>query len=272
MFVDHHFSYLAQPRSWLSAITTPIQWLADTPAQVQNFISKNLTSRTALIEENEQLKATNLFLEQRLQKFISLLTQNKRLKELLNASEHTKGKVKVAEIIGVDPDPQIKQVIINKGTNSGAFTGQSVLDASGIMGQIISTNYFASRVLLITDSSSRIPVEINRTGYRAIAAGDYAGNTLSLLNIPETVNIKVGDLLISSGLGGSFPQGYPVAKITSVEKAPGQSFLKILAAPVAKINRSRLVLMLFPDKKGERDNRTNSTQKALSNKSSKGQS
>lgn len=246
MFIDHHYSYLAQPRSWLSAVTTPVQWLADAPDQIKSFVSKNLTSRTALVEENERLKATNLLLEQRLQKFSSLSTQNKRLRELLNSSQHMKGKVKIAEVVGVDPDPQIKQIIINKGSGDDAVVGQPILDASGIMGQIISTNYFASRVLLITDSSSRIPVEVNRTGYRAIAAGNYADDTLSLLNIPETADIKIGDLLVSSGLADRFPSGYPVAKITSVIKEPGQGFIKIQATPMAKINRSRLVLMLFP--------------------------
>jgi len=247
MFVDHHFSYLSYPRSWLSTAITPVHWLADIPERIHNFVSKNVTSRSVLIEENEQLKATNLFLEQQLQKFAALSTQNKRLRSLLNSSQHMKGQVTIAEVIGVDPDPQIKQIIINKGSNEHAYVGQPVLDGSGIMGQIISTNYFASRVLLITDSSSRVPVEVNRTGYRAIVAGDYVDNKLSLLNIPETTDIKVGDLLVSSGLGGRFPSGYPVAKVESVTHQPGKSFATITASPMAKINRSRLILLLFPN-------------------------
>ncbi len=246
MFVDHHFTYLSQPRSWLSVVTIPIQWLANAPSQIQNFISKNIISRSELIEENERMKASNLLLEQRLQKFSSLIAQNKKLREMLNSSQMMKEKVTISKVIGVDPDPQIKQIIINKGSGDGAFSGQAILDAYGVMGQIISTNYVASRVLLITDSSSHIPVEVNRTGYRAIASGNYQKDDLTLLNIPETADIKVGDLLVSSGLGGRYPSGYPVAKVTVVKKKPGQGFVNVFAKPMAHTNKSGLVLMIFP--------------------------
>ena len=248
MFIDHHFVYIKPVRSWLSTVTTPVQWLADVPANSFYFIEKKLISHNRLLEENEKVKAHNLFLQQQLQKFSELSSENKQLRMLLNSSQRMEEQVQAAEVIGIDPDPQIQQIIVNKGLHDGAYVGQPVLDASGIMGQIISSNYLASRILLITDSSSRIPVKIDRNGYRAIAAGNYAHNTLSLLNMPLSVDIKEGDLLISSGLGNRFPSGYPVAKITSVKRLSGESFLQAYAAPLAKINQTRLVLLLFSRK------------------------
>ena len=245
MFVDDRLTYLSKPRALLSMLVMPVQWLADGPKRLHTAIIRGFISRTTLIEENERLRVHNLLLEQKLQKLASLSVQNKRLLALLNSSQHMKGKVKIATIIGVNPDPQTHQVTIDRGTRSGAFVGQPVLDASGVLGQIIGVNYFSSRILLITDSSSRIPIEINRTGYQAVAAGNFSGDTLSLLHVPHTVDVRVGDLLVSSGLDGRFPAGYPVATVDAVIKKSGEHFVSINATPIAKINNARLVLVLF---------------------------
>lgn len=245
IFVDHRFDSLVQVRKALSVVVAPIQWLADTPARLTDDVSLVLSSRSELAQENARLKARTLILEQKVQKLASLNAQNVRLRELLNSSRLVDEKVVVAELIGIDPDPTIKQVLINKGDQDGVYAGQPLLDATGVMGQVVQTSPFNSRVILITDSNSRIPVQVNRNGYRAIAAGTASGTELELLHVPATADIQKGDLLVTSGMGQRFPVGYPVAKVTDVQKNAGYPFLTIHAEPLARLNRSRLVMLVF---------------------------
>ncbi len=245
IFVDHRFEYLTQVRRALSVVVAPIQWLADTPARLTDDVRTVVISRTELTQENARLKARTLILEQKVQKLASLNAQNVRLRELLNSSRLVDEKVVVAELIGIDPDPTIKQVLINKGDQDGVYVGQPLLDATGVMGQVIQTSPFNSRVILITDSSNRIPIQVNRNGYRAIAAGTESGTELELLHVPATADIKEGDLLVTSGMGQRFPVGYPVAEVKDVHKSAGQPFLTIHAQPLARLNRSRLVMLVF---------------------------
>ena len=202
-----------------------------------------LSSHSELVEENARLSAHNLILKQRLQKMASLYAQNVRLRELLNSSQLVDDEVLVAELIGIDPDPQIRQVLINKGDLEKVYPGQPLLDASGVMGQVVQTTPLTSRVILITDKNSRTPVQVNRNGFRAIAAG--MGGELELLHVPGTTDIKVGDLLVTSGMGQRFPVGYPVAEVVEVVEDPGQPFLSIRARPLARLNHSRLVMLVF---------------------------
>ena len=244
-FLDHRFDYLKDVRRALSLVVSPAQWLADVPARMTGAVQVGLSSRSELLEENTRLKARNLILEQKLQRMASLNAQNVRLRELLNSSRLVDEKVVVAELIGTDPDPRIKQVLINKGDLDGVYAGQPLLDASGVMGQVIQTAPFNSRVILITDKSSRIPIQVNRNGYRAIAAGTDVGEHLELLHVPVTADIKEGDLLVTSGMGQRFPVGYPVAEVVSVYQDSGQPFLTIQAKPIARLNNSRLVMLVF---------------------------
>ncbi len=245
IFVDHRTDYLSPVRNILSVVVTPVQWLADTPTRLTDNVRTVVSSRTELAEENARLKARNLILEQKLQKLASLNAQNVRLRALLNSSRLVDEKVVVAELIGIDTNPRIKQVLINKGELDGVYPGQPLLDASGVMGQVLQTSPLTSRVILITDSSSRIPVQVNRNGYRAIAAGTENGNQLELQHVPATADIQKGDLLVTSGMGQRFPVGYPVAEVLDVIRHPGQPFLSIRADPLARLNRSRLVMLVF---------------------------
>ena len=154
----------------------------------------------------------------------------------------------MAEIVGIDPDPFSHVVMINKGSVDGTFLGQAIVDAHGVMGQVIEVTPVSSRVMLVTDSSSRVPVQNNRTGYRAIAAGTGNPDQLELLHIPDTADFKEGDLLTSSGLGQRYPAGYPLGKVKQVIHKPGQPFAVVHVQPVAEVNRSRLVLLVFRDK------------------------
>lgn len=246
--VDHRYDYLQTTRAWLTVVTTPVQWMASIPASLLGSFSSSFNTREMLLEENASLWAENLVLDRRLQKLASLTAQNVRLRELLNSSELVDEKVLVAELIGVDPDPYSHQVVINKGTSKGVFVGQPVLDADGLVGQVISVSLLSSRVLLISDNSHSLPVQINRNGVRAIASGTGKLDELSLRHVPNTADIVEGDLLISSGLGQRFPSGYPVGKVVSVVHDPGHPFAFVRVRPSASLNRSSHLLLVFTDK------------------------
>ena len=248
LVVDHQFSYLSIIRSWVTVAATPVYWFADLPSRMFGIASNMVVSRSELFEENARLKVKNLILEQKVQKLASLTAQNARLRELLNSSELVDEKVVIAEIVGIDADPFSHVVIINKGLLDGAFLGQAIVDASGVMGQIIEVSFVSSKVMLITDAFSRVPIQNNRTGYRGIASGIGRSDQLELLYVPDTADFKEGDLLTSSGLGQCYPVGYPLGKITQIVRKHGEPFSRILIQPIAEINRSRLVLLIFRGK------------------------
>ncbi len=245
LFVDYKYQYLSHVRQWLTVAATPVFFLADLPSRVWGTATEVVMSRSELLEENARLKAKNLILEQKVQKLASLTAQNIRLRELLNSSELVDDQVLVAEIVGVDPDPFKHMVIINKGSLDGVYAGQAMLDAHGVMGQVVEVSPVSSRVMLVTDTSSRIPVQNNRTKYRVIAAGTGSADQMELLHIPDTADFKAGDLLTSSGLGGRYPAGFPLGTVTSVTHNPGEAFASVNIKPMAEINRSRLVLLVF---------------------------
>ena len=160
-------------------------------------------------------------------------------------------KIILARILAIETKSGFKQVVINKGTKTGAYVGQALLDLAGVLGQIKSTTAYAANVLLITDPSHALPVEVNRTGLRAVAVGSETSNLLSLRYVPVDAELKVGDLIISSGLGGKFPGGYPVGKIIKFARTPGESFAEVTVEPSADLSRSREVLLVSSDSTGE---------------------
>jgi rod shape-determining protein MreC len=178
-----------------------------------------------------------------------LIEQNVRLRELLNSSALVDDQVLVGELIGVDPNPFTQRLLIDKGEKDGVFIGQPVLDARGLMGQVVEVMPYSSRVLLLTDATHSIPVQVNRNGLRAIASGTGNPERLELRHVADTADIKEGDLLVSSGLGQRFPAGYPVATVREVNHDSGQPFAVIRAEPTAALNRSRYVLLVFTDKR-----------------------
>jgi rod shape-determining protein MreC len=182
-----------------------------------------------------------------MQKLAALTEQNVRLRELLNSSALVNEKVEVAELIGMDPNPFTHRIIINKGERDGVVLGQPVLDARGLMGQVVELMPYTSRVLLLTDTTHSIPVQVNRNGLRAIASGTGNPERLELRHVADTADIKEGDLLVSSGLGQRFPAGYPVATVKEVIHDSGQPFAIVRAVPTAAFNRSRYLLLVFSD-------------------------
>lgn len=242
---------MAASRAVLSTISVPFYWVTSLPARVGEWGDQTLQTRAQLKEENGRLRTESLLLKGQLQQKAALRAENVRLRALLNSSALVQDDVLVAELIGIAPDPVRHLIILNKGANQGVYVGQPLIDASGLMGQVIEVGTVSSTVLLITDSTHSIPVQVNRNGVRAIAEGIGKLDELELRHVAATTDIKVDDLLVTSGLGRRFPVGYPVARVTEVSRDPGQAFATVRAVPNAALNRSRHVLLVFT---GGRDN------------------
>jgi rod shape-determining protein MreC len=245
MVFDHRYNHLESLRSALSVLLYPIQYLASLPLLLSESASEAMVSRNQLEAQNTLLHQQNIMLRARLQKFEALEAENMRLRGLLDSSFKVGDRVLIAELIAVEQDPFRQQVLINKGKSSGLFKGQPVLDANAVVGQVTHINPFSASVLLITDAAHALPVQVNRNGLRTIALGTGLINRLELPHLPNNADIQVGDLLTTSGLGGGFPPGYPVAEVIEVRKEPGQPFASVLAQTTAHLDRIREVLLVW---------------------------
>lgn len=234
-------------RSVISVVLTPVQWLVDIPTRIADDISVVLVERAALVKDNNQLRSSSIILERKVQQMMVLRAENIRLRELLNSSAALDDSVLLTELIGVNPDPFQHQIILNKGSEDGVFIGQPVLDAGGIMGQVVEVSLYTNRTMLVTDGRHALPIEVVRNGMRAIALGKGIHNELDITHVPDNADIRVGDLLVSSALGGRFPYGYPLAQVRVVERDPSRKFMIVKAKPLARLNNSRYVLMVGED-------------------------
>lgn len=245
IFADSRFDYLDRVRYSLGLLTAPVFWVADVPARVSYWVDDVFVSHGDLIEENALLREELLFAQRELQLLAGLASENSRLRALQEASAAVKGQILTAEIINISSNPGSRRVLINRGSQHGVVEGQALLDAHGLMGQVLEVLPFTSWVMLITDPRHGTPVQVNRNGERAIARGSREGiPELELEFVPDTADIVVGDLLVSSGLGQRFPQDYPVAEVTSVVHDRGQPFAIIKARPVAQMDRTRHVMLV----------------------------
>lgn len=247
IFFDHKMNSFESARGFLQSMISPLQYLATAPKQMMNWAAENIVTRRQLIADNEQYKINELvFHEQALQLDI-VKKENERLRALLASPLRGDARKMVAEILAVDSDPYTHQVVINRGANDGVFEGQAVIDDEGIVGQILHVGTSSSRVLLITDVTHAVPVRISRNGVRLIASGVGVIDRLTHNHVPHSTDIRVDDVLVTSGLGGKFPEGYPVAKVSSVVQDESREFARIQSQPVAKIDRLRYVLLLWPE-------------------------
>lgn len=245
MFVDHHEKHLQGVRSTIGTFVTPLVYLADLPQEFFSWGGESMMSRSQLRQENQALKAESQILKSQLQKFISIQVDNARLRNLLGTQNESLEKRLLAEIIQIDSDPFNLEFVIDKGGNHSVYIGQTVIDAQGIVGQIIGVSAFTSRVIMISDSSHAIPIRVARNNARAIVAGSGQINQLFLTNVTDTTDIQVGDTLVTSGLGQKFPKGYPVATVTQVIHDPGKAYAIITAKPTAKLAQLSSVLLVW---------------------------
>ena len=253
---DARFHQLTPVRSAIGTGLAPVHWLGNAPGRFGDWVSSLFTTRDDLLEENETLQARLLILERRALKYAALASENNELRQLMNSAEVLDDRVIVGEVVAVSPDPFSHEIVINKGSRDGVEVGQAILDANGLMGQVQQTSSFTSRVLLVSDSSHAVPVAVVRNGLRAVLLGIGNADALELVHVPDTADIREGDLLVSSGLGGRFPKGYPVAEVANIIKEPGEPFVQIQARPMADLNRSRLVLVVFTPDPQDEENET----------------
>lgn len=263
MTIDHRMHYLDDVRKAISVVLYPVQYLVSFPTSASSWLGDNLKSREDMLEENEKLHTKNSFLQAQMQKFVSLEIENMRLRHLLDASDRLTDRVLTAELMSVDLDPFSHQVMINKGLRHDVYKGQPILDAEGVYGQVVQVSALTSTVVLLTDPGHALPVQLNRSGMRAIAQGTGSVDKLNLLHVPNNADIKEGDILVTSGLGGVFPAGYPVANVTLVQPDSSQPFAKVEAKPLALLDRSREVLLVWREKIAEKVRKENEVEAAV---------
>jgi rod shape-determining protein MreC len=244
MTVDHRYHALDTLRDVLATAVYPLHYLVHLPTDARNWLSDNLVGRAALLEENARLREKQMFLNVQLQKLTTLEAENRRLRSLLESAVNTPERVLIAELLAVDFDPYRHHILLNRGRQHGVYVGQPVLDQHGVIGQIIRADPFSSTAILITDANHALPIQINRTGTRTLALGTGHFHELELPHIPNNEDVKIGDLLVTSGMGGRFPRGYPVGTVTKVEFDPGSPFARIVAKPIAQLDRIREVMLL----------------------------
>jgi rod shape-determining protein MreC len=245
MTVDHRWQSMEVVRSAMSGVVYPLQYTIDLPIRLYYWADEILSSKQELLDKNREFEARHLENRVQLQKLDIIEKENARLRKLLSATSKKTERLLISEIINVDVDPYRQLILLNKGTNNDVYRGQPIIDAQGIVGQILHVGPMSSTAILITDASHAMPVQIDRTGLRANAFGTGKIDQLKLRYLPHNVDVKVGDMLISSGLGGTFPPNYPVATITKVERPPGEPFAAIEAMPLAQLDKSREVLLVW---------------------------
>lgn len=244
LLFDSFTSISTQVRSYLNSIASPIFYIANAPRDLALWMSENLSTRTRLIEENKVLKHTLRQQRGRLQQFEFLEAENAKLRALLGSEVRKSAKKLIAEVMAVDSQRHRHMIIINRGENDGVKEGQAVIDELGVVGQIMSVGGTTSRVLLFSDASHSIPVRVERNDVRAIVEGTGALNSMNLLYVTHNADVVVGDRLVTSGLGRRFPEGYPVATVTSVDFDRSATFARVKVEPIAKLDRVRYVLVL----------------------------
>lgn len=234
-------------RESLSSLFSPLQYLANVPGAALDWTAESFATREMLSKQNKELLRQQLLMSERLQRFEHLRQENDRLRSLLGSPVHMDARKMVAEVMEVASDPYHHYVVLNHGAQSGVFVGQPVVDAQGVVGQVVQVSALTSRVLLISDVSHGIPVRVTRNDVRLMARGTGELDEIELLHVAKSTDVQVGDLLVSSGLGKRFPEGYPVARVMQVVREDGQNYARITAQPLAALDRIRYLLLIWPD-------------------------
>jgi len=245
LVADHQNNHLDATRKAIGAAVYPLRMVVDAPISLWRWIGETRASRNQLSLENSRLNAERLLTHARLQRYAALEAENLRLRSMLDATTRVRDQVRVAEIMSVSANPFRHALVIDKGTRDGVYDGQAMVDANGVVGQVILAGLLSSQGVLISDPDHALPVEVNRNGLRTIAVGTGEFDRLDLPFLANNADIQEGDLLVTSGLGGAFPAGYPVAVVGSVTRIPQEPFAAVSARPAAALNQVREIMLIW---------------------------
>lgn len=245
MFLDQRSGWLEHARYLMQGAAYPIQLAVNSPSAAWHWLEESFETRESLRAENQRLIAHQRELEVRLLRYDALARENATLRGLEAALPPVAQRWMVAEVVNVEVNSLRQRILINRGTQNGVFKAQAVVDATGLLGQTTHVGPWSAEVILITDPEHAVPVQIERTGLRTIAVGAGTTGALALPYLPGNADIKRGDLLVTSGLGGVFPEGYPVAKVAEVHRDAVQPLAQVRAIPLAKIDNDREAMLLW---------------------------
>jgi rod shape-determining protein MreC len=244
MATDARLHYLIEVRQGFVALLHPLQMIADTPSNLYFSAQEYLVTQKNLVEQNRKLAQQSLEKDVVLQRYKTLESENENMRQLMGAARSTSQPAILGEILHMGRDPFNHKIIVNVGIRQGVVSGQAVVDAAGVIGQVTRIYPFSSEVTLITDKELAIPIQIERNGLRAIAFGHGRDTTLDLPYLPANVDIRKGDKLVTSGIDGVYPTGLAVAEVIQIERNPDSPFAHIICRPVAGIENNRQILLL----------------------------
>jgi rod shape-determining protein MreC len=245
IIVDKRFDHLGKIRRMLSVVAYPVQVAVASPFQGWNWFRDSVSTRDALRADKSKLEAELRVAQFRLQRYEALEAEARRLRALRDNTASVTDRFVIGEVMNVDLDAFRERVLVDKGAGDGVYVGQAVLDSGGVFGQVARVGQLTSEVILVSDAAHAIPVQINRNGLRTVAVGTGETNRLKLPYLPTSADVVAGDLLVTSGLGGGFPAGYPVGTIAEVKRDPAQSLADVDVKPAAALDRSRELLFVW---------------------------
>src|SRR5271154_7030196 len=245
IIVDKRYDHLGKIRRLLSVVAYPVQVAVASPFEGWNWFRDSVTTRDALRADKGKLEAELRLAQFRLQRYEALEAETVRLRALRDSTAGVTDRFLIGEVMNVDLDAFRERVLVDKGAGDGIYVGQAVLDSGGVFGQVARVGQLTSEVILVSDAAHAIPVQINRTGLRTIAVGTGDMSRLKLPYLPTSPDVQVGDLLVTSGLGGGFPVGYPVGTIERVKRDPSQSLADVDVRPAAALDRSRELMFVW---------------------------
>jgi rod shape-determining protein MreC len=245
IIVDKRYDHLGKIRRLLSVVAYPVQVAVASPFEGWNWFRDSVTTRDALRSDKAKLEAELRVAQFRLQRYEALEAETQRLRALRDNTAGSTDRFVVGDVMNVDLDAFRERVLVDKGAGDGIYVGQAVLDSGGVFGQVARVGQLTSEVILVSDAAHAIPVQINRNGLRTVAVGTGDTNRLKLPYLPTSADVVAGDLLVTSGLGGGFPAGYPVGTVAEVKRDPAQSLADVDVKPAAALDRSKELLFVW---------------------------
>jgi rod shape-determining protein MreC len=245
IIVDKRYDQLGQIRRFLSVVAYPVQVAVASPFEGWDWFRESVTTRDALRADKSRLEADLRLAQFRLQRYAALEAETERLRALRESTADVTDHFVIGKIMHLDLDAFRERVLVDKGAHDGVYVGQAVVDSGGVFGQVARVGQLTSEVILVSDAAHAIPVQINRNGLRTIAVGTGDTGRLKLPYLPTSADVAVGDLILTSGLGGGFPAGYPVGTIAEIRRDPAQSLAEVEVKPAAALDRSRELMLVW---------------------------